>query len=269
VVVVVATVVVGAIDPDPRVTGAGVATLRASGIDVIVVADQERFEAVDPGYFHHRRTGRPRVTLKLAMTIDGQIAAADRTSRWITSEEARADAHAMRSRSDGVLVGVGTVIADDPRLDVRLGSRTGPQPRPVVVVGRRSVPPDAAVLRCDPIVYGPMGSGAGVEVGEGEAVDLGAMLADLGRRNIVDLLVEGGSTIAGALHRGDHIDRYVVYLAASVAGGIGVGAFGGVFETLSDRVGIEFTAVERVGPDLRIDAVARRSDVERAREATD
>ena len=116
----VARVVIGAIDPDTRVAGGGVERLREAGIEVTLGLLADEVEQMDPAYFHHRRTGRPRVTLKAAMTLDGQVAARDGSSQWITSPEAREDGHRLRAEADAVMVGAGTVLADDPELTVRL-----------------------------------------------------------------------------------------------------------------------------------------------------
>ena len=241
----VARVVVGAIDPDQRVSGQGVAKLEAAGIEVSAGLFAGDVEQIDPGYFHHRRTGRPLVTLKLASTLDGQIAAADRTSKWITGAEAREDTHRLRSEADVVIVGAGTVIDDDPGLDVRLDGYSGRQPRPVVVAGERSLPADATVMTRDPLVYSP---------DSGSMVDLDAMLEDLGRRGYVTAMVEGGATLASALVRGRHVDRVVWYLAPKLGVGSGLGAFAGVFGTLTDAIPTEFESVSRVGSDIKIEA---------------
>jgi diaminohydroxyphosphoribosylaminopyrimidine deaminase/5-amino-6-(5-phosphoribosylamino)uracil reductase len=247
------TRVVAAItDPDPQVSGRGLAHLREAGLEVEAGSHADAAEALDPGYFVHRRLGRPRVTLKWASTLDGQVAAADGTSQWITSPEASRDAHLLRSEADAVMVGAGTVIADDPRLTVRLDGYDGPQPRPVIVAGTRPLDPARALFGRDPIVYTPD------DLPGPDGVDLGAALADLGKRDVVDLLVEGGPTLAGALLRDGLADRLVVYLAGSVAGGVGRPALGGLFETIGDQVPVAITDVRRLGPDLRVEATVGR-----------
>jgi len=249
----VARVVIGAVDPDSRVSGSGVAALQAAGIEVITGVEEEAAEALDPGYFHHRRTGRPLVTLKVASTLDGQVAAADGTSKWITGEEARLDGHHLRSRSDAVMVGAGTVLSDDPGLDVRLDGYSGPQPRPVVIAGSRPIPPDRKVMSRGALVYSPSEAAPGAVVLPGEGgVDLVAVLDHLGAAGIVDLMVEGGPTLSAALLREGLVDRLVVYLAASIGGGVGTPAFGGRFATLADAVPLEIVDVVRMGPDVRV-----------------
>jgi diaminohydroxyphosphoribosylaminopyrimidine deaminase/5-amino-6-(5-phosphoribosylamino)uracil reductase len=248
----VARVVVGAPDPDPRVSGAGIAALREAAVDVQVGVPGLDVEQVDPGYFHHRRTGRPLVTLKLAATLDGQTAAADGTSRWITGEEARADAHRLRAAADAVMVGAGTLRADDPSLDVRLPGFTGTQPRPVVVAGDRPLPTARALYARDPLVY-RLGAAAGPGGAESVDVpDLHAMVKDLGARMVVDVLAEGGPTLARSLLHAGLVDRFVLYVAGRFAGGIGRPMFDGVFDTLGDAIGARVDEVTRLGDDLRL-----------------
>lgn len=251
------TVVVGAIDPDPRVSGRGITRLRQAGIDVIVGVEQDAVEESDPGYFHHRRTGLPLVTLKQAMTLDGQIAAADGTSQWITSEEARRDAHRLRASHDAVLVGAGTLRTDDPRLDVRLEGYAGPQPVPVIVAGSRPLPADLTVWKRDPVVLASdettMADLDVIRAGTGGVVDLRQGLEVLASRGILSVLAEGGAGVAAGLWDAGVVERGVQYIGAKLAGGAGRGAFDRVFTTLEDAIDIEITSVANLGGDLRVD----------------
>jgi diaminohydroxyphosphoribosylaminopyrimidine deaminase / 5-amino-6-(5-phosphoribosylamino)uracil reductase len=259
----IARVFVGAEDPDERVSGQGIGALRKAGIDVVVGVERDAVRLADPGYFHHRETGMPRVTLKVAATLDGQAAAADHSSRWITGPEAREDAHRLRARSDAVVIGAGTLRDDDPRLDVRVEGYTGRQPRPVIVAGARDLPTTAAVYDRDPIVFLPSDHApiAGVSdvvvVPGAQQVDLNTMLKHLGSMGLIDVLVEGGPTLAGSMLREGLVDRLIVYLGAKIAGGIGLPVVGGVFSTVGAARGAEIDAVARLGPDLRIDATIR------------
>jgi len=198
-------VVVGVTDPDKRVDGSGIDALRSAGIEVEVgVGEDEVREQLAP-YLKHRSTGRPWVVLKLAATLDGRTAAPDGTSRWITGEQARADAHRLRSRSDAVLVGAGTVRDDDPALTVRLPPGDpcfrGADDQPLrVVLGR--MPPRAAAAPALELQGTP-----------GDVLDV------LGRRGCLQVLVEGGATVAHAFHASGLVDRYVLYLAPSLFGG--------------------------------------------------
>lgn len=229
----VARVVVAVEDPDPNVAGQGIARLRAAGIDVEVGASAGEVEEQLAPYLKHRRTGRPWVVLKLAASLDGRTAAPDGSSRWITSAEARADAHRLRAESDAVLVGAGTVRADDPELTVRLVEGRDPLR---VVLG--TAPPGAKVHPCLEL------SG-----------DLGAVLDELGRRGVLQLMVEGGATVAGAFHRAGLVDRYVLYLAPVLFGGDDARAlFSGPGAATMDAVWRgEIVSVRTVGPDLRVE----------------
>ncbi|MGI8792813.1 MAG: bifunctional diaminohydroxyphosphoribosylaminopyrimidine deaminase/5-amino-6-(5-phosphoribosylamino)uracil reductase RibD [Acidimicrobiales bacterium] len=229
----VARVVVGLEDPDPLVAGKGIATLRAAGIHVDLGVGSDEVERQLAPYLKHRRTGRPWVVLKLAATIDGRTAAPDGTSQWITGEEARADAHRLRAESDAVLVGAGTVRADDPSLTVR--HVDGPDPMRVVL--------------------GRVPGGAKVEPAVALSGDLGDVLDELGRRNIVQVLVEGGATVAHGFHTARLVDRYVIYLAPTIMGGsdgrpllAGAGA-----ATIADAWRGRLVAMEQLGNDIRVE----------------
>jgi len=236
-------VVVGVADPDPLVSGAGIQALRAAGIEVSVgVGAAEVAEQLAP-YLKHRTTGRPWVIVKLATTLDGRTAAPDDSSRWITGAEARADVHRLRGDSDAVLVGAGTVRADDPELTARLGSEPDEGDVPL------SIPHP---LR---IVLGHAPADARVQPAIEMGGDLGDVLDDLGRRGVLQVLVEGGPTVAGAFHRAGLVDRYVFYLAPALLGGDdGRPVFAGAgAATMADAWRGRIADVRRLGGDLRVD----------------
>jgi diaminohydroxyphosphoribosylaminopyrimidine deaminase/5-amino-6-(5-phosphoribosylamino)uracil reductase len=239
--------------------GAGITALLEAGIDVVEDVLTPEVEALDPAYFHHRRSGRPRFTLKAALTLDGQIAAADGSSQWISGVEAREDAHRLRAEADAVMVGAGSVRADDPRLTVRLPGHEGPQPRPVVVVGRGALSPEAAVWGTDAVVVATRPTGLPAQeilVGEREGwPDLGEAALRLAELGLIDILVEGGQGLAASLLAQGLIDRGVFYLAAKLAGGAGKGPFSGSWTTLRAAREIEIVTVRRLGDDLRVEWV--------------
>jgi len=239
-------VVVGVEDPDPNVSGRGVARLRDAGLEVVVgVLGDEVADDLTP-YLHHRSTGRPFVVLKVAATLDGRTAAPDGTSRWITGAEARADVHRLRAESDVVVVGAGTVRADDPRLDVRdlpdgpVDPGSVPQPRRIVL---GSIPEDARVRPA-----------------EEHHGDLGDLLDRLGDEGVLQVLVEGGADVAGRFHRAGLVGRYVVYVAPAVLGGDdGRGLLAGAgAPTMADVWRGRTASVVRLGDDVRIDVVPHR-----------
>lgn len=230
-------VVVAVEDPDVRMRGKGLAALRAAGIDVDTGLCAEEVRRQLAPYMKQRLTGRPWVVLKLASTLDGRTAAPDGSSRWITGEAARADVHRLRAESDAVLVGAGTVRADDPELTVRRGGSEERRRQPLrVVLGQ--APPDARVFPA-------------LEL-DG---DLGRVLDELGRRGVLQLLVEGGPTVAGAFHRAGLVDRYVLYFAPALLGGDDgrpVLAGPGV-ATMAEAWRGRITGVEMVGDDVRVE----------------
>jgi diaminohydroxyphosphoribosylaminopyrimidine deaminase / 5-amino-6-(5-phosphoribosylamino)uracil reductase len=242
----VARVVVAIEDPDPNVGGRGIARLRDAGLAVDVgIAAGEVVEQLAP-YLKHRRTGRPWVVLKLAATLDGRIAAPDSTSQWITGDAARADAHRLRAESDVIIVGAGTVRADDPALTVRSFHPTG----------------DAPDHGLDPrrIVLGHAGAAARVQPADAFSGDLAELLAALGADGALQVLVEGGASVAGQFHRGGLVDEYVIYLAPALLGGDdGRAMFGGPgAATMADVWRGRFVSVDRIGDDVRV--ILRRSD---------
>ena len=222
-------------DPDRRVAGSGLARLRAAGIEVEVGTGGEEAARQLAPYLKHRRTGRPFVVLKLAASLDGRTAAPDGSSRWITGPEARRDVHRLRRESDAVLVGAGTVKADDPELTVRLGGPEGAQP-----------------LR---VVLGDIPAGARVEPAISMKGELGGVLDDLGGRGVLQLLVEGGARVAHDFHRLGLVDRYSIYLAPAFFGGDDARPLfaGAGVPTISGLWRGRLAGVTRLGDDLRVD----------------
>jgi diaminohydroxyphosphoribosylaminopyrimidine deaminase/5-amino-6-(5-phosphoribosylamino)uracil reductase len=236
----VSRVVIGVEDPDDRVAGRGVAALRAAGIDVTEsVGAHEVTEQLAP-YIKHRSTGQPWVVLKMAASLDGRTAAPDGSSRWITGPAARRDVHRLRARSDAVLVGAGTVRADDPELTVRLDDERSD---------------DAQPLR---VVLGQAPAGAKVHPALELEGDLGEVLDELGRRGVLQLLVEGGASVAHDFHSAGLVDRYVLYLAPALFGGDdGRPLFAGPGAgTIADVWRGRLVSVEQLGEDLRVEVAA-------------
>lgn len=234
-------VVVGVSDPDPRVAGSGVARLQQAGLPVEVgVCADEVNQQLAP-YLHHRRTGRPFVVLKLAMTIDGYIAAKAGSGGWITGEIARHRVHQLRAESDAILVGVGTVRADDPRLTVR--DTPGVSPRRIVL-GR--VPRDARVQPC-------------TEWND----SLTDLLDSLGSEGMLQLIVEGGAKTAASFHEAGLINRYVFHIAPAImGGGDAVPAFAGnTAATLADVWRGRLVSTQTLGDDVEIVIEPESSDV--------
>ncbi len=235
----VARVVIAILDPDPKVAGKGVELLEEAGIEVEVGPGADAVEAQLAPYLHHRRTGRPWVVLKLAATLDGRTGAADGTSQWITGPEARRDAHRVRAESDAILVGAGTVRADDPRLTVRqVVAPDGQPPREPVRVVLGAAPLDAAVHPC-----------------REESGPLAEVLDRLGADGIVQVMVEGGATVAGALHSQGLVDHYVLYLAPAIMGGDdGVPLLSGPgAATIGGLSRLKLDHLVKLGDDLRLD----------------
>lgn len=236
----VGRVVSALIDPDPNVAGRGLNALRDAGVAVVIgVGETEVAEQLRP-YLHHRRTGRPYVVLKMAATLDGRIAAADGTSQWITGPEARAAVHRYRAESGAVIVGAGTVRADDPSLTVR--HLIGPDPRRVVL-GRA---PRAA--RVHPCLEWSRDDGS-----------LGDLLDRLGSEGVLQVLVEGGAQVAAGFHSEHLVDRYIIHLAPALMGGDdGSSVFNGPgASTIGDVWRGEIVSTRLLGTDLEIQLIPK------------
>lgn len=262
-------VVVATLDPNPLVAGGGVARLRAAGIQVDVAdgAIARRARELNIGFFSRMLRARPWVRAKVAATLDGKIAMSDGQSQWITGEAARADGHAWRRRAGAVLTGAGTVLQDNPRLDVRLVA-TERQPMRVVVDSRLQSPPSsrifdppgAVALYCTRAA-GPQANALrqrGIELIECPAdhgkVDLARALADLAARGVNELHVEAGDRLNASFLREGLIDELLVYLAPRLMGSGHDMFAGAVWPSLAELPAWRFVDVEPIGADLRLRA---------------
>jgi diaminohydroxyphosphoribosylaminopyrimidine deaminase/5-amino-6-(5-phosphoribosylamino)uracil reductase len=271
----IAKVVATNTDPNPLVAGQGFARLRAAGIEVTVLdpTDPLAIESreLNIGFFSRMVRKTPWVRMKIAASLDGKTALPNSVSQWITGPEARADGHAWRARACAILTGIGTVLSDKPRLDVRL-VKTPRQPHLVVVDSQLETPLDSPIFvpgrklfiyaaiddaaktgaltaRGATVIYLPGLHADGRPTGK---VDLAALLRDLGQREINELHVEAGHKLNGSLVREGLVDEILVYLAPKLMGqGADMANFGPLTE-LSQALPLTFQSTAMVGPDLRI-----------------
>lgn len=261
----VARVVASIPDPNPLVSGQGFGRLRAAGVTAEVGLGARESRELNLGFFSRMVRKIPWVRMKVAASLDGVTALQNGTSQWITSPAARKDGHVWRARACAVLTGIGTVLADNPRLDVREVA-TDRQPSLVVVDSAMSLPLDASVFIAERplIIYAAVQNdakqralearGASVVVlpGPGGKVDLAAMLRDLGRREINELHVEAGYKLNGSLVREGLVDELLVYLAPKLIGqGQGMLRWGPLTE-LSQALALDIKSLDMVGPDVRL-----------------
>ena len=264
-------VVVAIVDPNPLVAGQGIAKLRAAGIEVEVGPGAAESRELNIGFFSRMIRKTPWVRMKVAASLDGQTALLNGQSQWITGEAARADGHAWRARSCAVLTGIGTVLADNPRLDVRL-AQTVRQPHVVIVDSNLETPLDAHILGAArsvfiyatvqndvkkaalealgaTVIYLP---GKGVTGQPTGKVDLHAMLRDLARREVNELHVEAGHKLNGSLIREGLVDELLLYLAPKLMGqGQGMANFGPL-HSLHEVPELTFLSSDMIGQDLRL-----------------
>ncbi|MEU4741693.1 bifunctional diaminohydroxyphosphoribosylaminopyrimidine deaminase/5-amino-6-(5-phosphoribosylamino)uracil reductase RibD [Actinosynnema sp. NPDC023658] len=241
----VARVVHAVADPNPKAAG-GADVLRAAGVEVAsgVLAEEVRRGPLR-AWLHFARTGRPHVTWKYAASLDGRVAAGDGTSRWISSEESRAEVHELRTKVDAIMVGSGTVRTDDPRLTARLARPVqdgGRQPLRVVV-GMGDLPPGARVLDDE------------AETMHLRTHDPDVVLGALAARGVVDVLLEGGPTLAGAFAGARRVDRVLAYIAPKFLGDGPSALRDAGVSTVTEAVGLVVEQVSMCGPDVRVSAV--------------
>ncbi|MEV4950184.1 bifunctional diaminohydroxyphosphoribosylaminopyrimidine deaminase/5-amino-6-(5-phosphoribosylamino)uracil reductase RibD [Streptomyces sp. NPDC053755] len=255
-------------DPNPQATG-GADTLAAAGVDVSRGLLEDEAEAVNIAWLTSVRLGRPFVRWKYAATLDGRIAAADGSSRWITSAESRADVHRLRAEADAVLVGSGTARADDPHLAVR-GVEGAVQPLRVVVDTEASaVKPGARVLDDAartviavaedvlPEDTAHLPEAWRLPRAPGGGLDIPALLATLHRQGVRSVLLEGGPTLAGAFVAAGAVDQVVGYLAPVLLGAGPHALADAGISTITDALRLDVTETVRIGPDLRITATLK------------
>ena len=270
-------VVIAMEDPDPRVAGSGIDRLRGAGIEVLVGVMAAEARALNKGFVSRLERGRPWVRLKLASSLDGRTALASGESRWVTGGPARTDVQRLRAQAGAVMTGIGTVLHDDPSLNVRLegsvldGNSPVRQPLRVILDSRLRMPRDARLTTVpgQVLVYTANSSAVAGNGGYDSArvtlqtvvrtshgLDLDAVMADLAAREIGELHVECGATLAGALIDAALVDELVVYMAPHLMGtdGMGLARLSGV-KHMEQRRQFTWTEVRRVGRDLRLTAV--------------
>ena len=276
-------VFVGHVDPNPRVAGRGVRRMRRAGLAVSVGVLEEACREQHRGFLSVVQRGRPFVVLKLAATLDGRIATSRGESRWISGVEARSAVHRLRSRMDGIMVGSGTVLADDPELSARRGARAVHHPVRVVVDAELRVGASARVYRGE---GGPTwvlcsvkapparrralerAGAALIEIPrKGRHLNLARGLARLAERGLTQVLVEGGGELAAALLREGLVDEVHWFVAPRLLGADAVAALGALcIRDLASAIALDAVRVQRVGGDLHVrGAIRRRHQAERSR----
>jgi len=269
----VARVVAAMIDPDRRVSGKGVVELKNAGLEVEVGILEREAKKLNEAYVHWHKTGLPFIILKIASTLDGKIATAAGESKWLTSEESRSLVHSLRSQVDAVLVGIGTVLADDPKLTARISrgeeSRT---PKRVILDTNARLPLSANLVedgQAETIaVVSDLAPGSRIEAlrrsglevivipaGQDGRVDLGEALKELGRREILSLLVEGGAKINSSFLKADRYNKIYWFLSPAIMGGDGLSAVDAVgTRRLKELKRLVIEDVKRVGPDILVES---------------
>jgi diaminohydroxyphosphoribosylaminopyrimidine deaminase/5-amino-6-(5-phosphoribosylamino)uracil reductase len=268
----ISRVVMGMADPNPRVKGGGARFLKGKGLTVIGGVLEDDCREINRFWLKWVTTGRPYAVLKLAASLDGKTATARGQSKWITSEASRRKVHRLRAEVDAVMVGRGTMLADDPGLDVRPAKRFGPRPRPVVADSFLKTPSAARIFSRHrpgwPIIAGRESAPAarrraleraGAEVlslpaGPDGRVDLPSLWDELGRREITSVLIEGGSELAAAVCSAGLVDEMVLFMAPMLIGGQKApGMLGGPgIARLAEHLPLSVKSVRRVGGDLMI-----------------
>jgi diaminohydroxyphosphoribosylaminopyrimidine deaminase/5-amino-6-(5-phosphoribosylamino)uracil reductase len=260
-------------DPDPRVDGAGFRKLREAGIEVIMPLEGDLIESAMvslEGFLHHVATGRPFVTVKYAASLDGRIATRTGDSQWITSEAARERAHLMRAQADAVVTGIGTVLADDPRLTARLEGVTGHPRLRVVVDSDGRMPASAALLKepddvlwvrgpgCETAIDAPNMETLELPLSETGGIDFASLLDALSERGCLNVMLEAGAALTGSVIDAGLADKVAAFIAPVIIGGKdALPAVGGNgVSELASALKLDSVQVEQIGPDILITGYA-------------
>jgi diaminohydroxyphosphoribosylaminopyrimidine deaminase / 5-amino-6-(5-phosphoribosylamino)uracil reductase len=273
----VATVLAALEDPNPLVNGEGFAHLRQAGVEVRVGALADLARRQNEAFLKHVRTRLPFVTLKMAASLDGKAAARDGSSKWITGEEARAEVHRMRAGADAILVGAGTAFRDDPSLTVRDPDYRG-RPKLRVIVDGRGIVPETHKIFSDGLAPSLVATSEGAPRERREAwrrtgaevlvlddagsglIPLEDLLAELGKRDVQHVLIEGGPTIAWEAVQRNLVDKVVLFFAPVLVGGEAAPSvlMGGGMPSIGDAVPLELAEVSPVGRDFKVVAYVHR-----------
>ncbi len=263
-------VVVAMEDPNPHVTGGGSAFLQSRGVDVTSGILENQARRLNESFIKYVLTGRPFVTLKMAATLDGRIATHTGDARWVTGTAARALVHRLRHAMDAILVGVGTVLADDPSLTARLEAERGVDPTRIVLDSRLRMPATAKMLNQSStadtwVVCGPeaplrnkeslRARGATLlEVPiKSDGIDFQCLMGTLGDKGITSVLIEGGAHVAASAIRDDVVDKALFFYAPNILGGEGIPMFAGRGpDLMSESVPLSDVEVSRVGRDILV-----------------
>ena len=260
-------VVVSMQDPDARVRGAGVKALQTAGVRTVLGVHEDRAKRLNEFYVKHRETGRPFVTAKFAMSLDGKIATHTGESRWITGDQARQHGHRLRHQHDAILVGINTVMIDNPELTARINGEDPRQPLRVVLDSQLRIRQSARVVGANTLIAttkeGRVGLAEVVKLPATEdgRVRLEDLLDELGKRNILSLLVEGGGEVHAAMFEANLVDKLYAYVAPKLIGGRDApGPLGGKgIARLDEATSLGEVDVTRLGDDFMISGYVHRN----------